>query len=82
MVTEKVMVSGHSIRVAVTVIIPVILAPVPLAGAFQGGMLPEPELPSPIAVLELDQEKTAPAGLLTKEGMEIGSPGHIEILAN
>jgi hypothetical protein len=82
MVTEKVMVSGHSIRVAVTVIIPVILALVLLAGAFHGRMLPEPELPSPIAVLELDQEKTAPAGLLTKDGIEIGSPGHTDMLAN
>ena len=58
----------------------VILLLVLLIGAFHGRMLPEPELQSPIAVLELDHEKVAPVGELVKAGMEIKAPGHTMIL--
>ena len=79
MVIVKAMVSGQSSNVANTVIVAVILAPVLLAGAVHGGMFPVPEAPRPIAVLELDQEKEAPVGVLVKAGIEIRSPGHTEM---
>ena len=42
--------------VGVTVMVPVMFAPVLLAGAVQDGILPEPEVPSPIAVFEFAHE--------------------------
>ena len=42
--------------IGVTVMVPVIFAPVLLAGAVQDGILPDPEVPSPIAVFEFVHE--------------------------
>jgi hypothetical protein len=71
-------VPGQPSRVGVTVMVPETGAPVLFAGAVHAAILPDPEVPSPIAVLELDQEKEAPAGLLENGGMTIISPGQTE----
>jgi hypothetical protein len=57
---------GQEFSVGVTIIFPVTGEPEMFCGAIQGGILPEPGEASPIAVLELVQEKEAPGGLLTK----------------
>ena len=68
------------LSVGVTFIVPIIFDPVPLAGAFHVGILPEPLAAIPIAVLELVHEKVAPVGLLIKLPMLIGTPGQTAIL--
>jgi len=80
-VIEKIIgIPVHSFNVDDTVIIPVILAPVLLAGAFQLDILPLPLAAKPIAVLEFVHEKVAPVGELVKLLMLIGTPGQTAIL--
>jgi hypothetical protein len=62
---------GQLLSKGETVIVPSIGNPVLLGGAFHGGMLPEPEVLKPIAVLELTHEKDAPEGMLEKVGILI-----------
>jgi len=63
----------------VTVMVPVIFAPVVFVGAFHAGMLPEPEAPSPITVLLFAQVYVVPGILDVNAGMLIKSPGHTAI---
>ena len=80
-VTVKVIgVPRHPLIVGVTEIVAVILAPVPLLGAVQEAILPEPPAISPMAVLELVQTNVAPIGVLTKFPILIVELGHTAIL--
>jgi hypothetical protein len=81
-VIVKVKTPGHSPKLAVTVIVPETGAPVLLAGAVQEGMFPDPEVPSPIAVLELDHVKVEPVGIVEKEGITIIDPGQTVSIEN
>jgi hypothetical protein len=80
MVTEKFNVPLQPLRRELTVMLPVIGKVVLFWGANQNGILPEPEAARPIAILELDQEKAAPDGLLAKVGISIRPPGQTEML--
>ena len=80
MVTLKFMVFPvHPFNVGVTIILPVTLAPEVLGGALHGGILPEPLASIPIAILEFDQIKFAPDGVLEKFPMLIKVPGQTVI---
>ena len=59
------------LREGVTVIFPTKLFGVPLGGAFQAGIFPEPLAARPILVFEFVQVKEAPGGTLTKFGILI-----------
>ena len=59
----------------ITVIMPVISALVALAGAVHDGIFPEPEVPSPMAVLLLVHVYVVPGILAVNAGMLIRSPG-------
>jgi hypothetical protein len=79
MVTEKFNVPLQPLRRELTVMFPVMGINELFIGAFHWDIFPVPAEPRPIAVFEFDQEKTAPMGLLMKEGIEIRSPGQTEI---
>ena len=80
MVTVKIIgVPGQPLRVGVTVIVPVMLAPVLFAGAVHDVIFPLPLAPSPIAVFVLTQANVAPDGILAKFPMLIAAPGHTAI---
>lgn len=65
----------HPFKVGVTVIVPVIFAAVPLAGAIQGLIFPIPLAGSPMAVFEFIHVKLEPEGALPKFGKEMVAPG-------
>ena len=67
-------------NVGITHIVPVILAPVLLAGAVHVAIFPALLATRPMAVFELAHVKVAPEGTLTKAGIEIDEPGHTAIL--
>ena len=64
----------------VTVMVPVMVAFVLLAGAVQPGMFPVPAAPSPIAVLLFAQLKVVPARFPEKVNALIAVPGQTETL--